>query len=263
MGNPDHSYEPTGRRIRVRFGGRQIADTTNALLLMGGYRPPKYELSNYAFPALDVLHGILAEGARSEDDPRGEVRFYDVTVGGRLLVDGAWTFSTPTAGFEDLQDHVVFDWNAMDSWWEEDEQVYVHPRDPYHRVDALRSSRRVRVSRDGVELASTDRPVLLFETGMPTRYYIPRMDVRMELLTASETRTQCPYKGIADYYSATIAGEVLADIAWTYTIPVPECPRIEQLVCFFAEHLDVEVDGQRQAPPTTKWTTGIPGRDLV
>jgi uncharacterized protein (DUF427 family) len=263
MGSPEHSYEPTGRRIRVRFGGRQIADTTSAILLMGGYRPPKYELSNYAFPAADVVPGILSESQRREDDPRGETRYYDVTVGERTLPNGAWTFSPPSAAFADLQDHVVFDWNAMDSWWEEDEQVYVHPRAPYHRVDALRSSRRVRISRDGVELASTDRPVLLFETGMPTRYYIPRLDVRMELLSPSETHTQCPYKGIADYYSATLSGEVLADIAWTYTIPVPECPRIEQLVCFFAEHLDVEVDGELLPSPTTKWTTGIPDRDLV
>jgi uncharacterized protein (DUF427 family) len=262
MGDRDHSFEPTERQIRVRFGGRQIAATSNALLLMGGYRPPTFELSNYAFPRADVEQGVLTESARRAQDDRGEARYYDVTAGDRTLRDGAWTFE-PTAAFEGLRDHVVFDWNAMDSWWEEDEQVFVHPRDPYHRVDTLRSRRQVRISHKGTELASSDRPVLLFETGMPTRYYIPRPDVRLDLLTPTQTHTQCPYKGIADYFAARVGDEILEDIAWTYTLPVPECPRIEQHVAFFAEHLDVEVDGVALGRPITKWTIGIPDRDLV
>jgi uncharacterized protein (DUF427 family) len=151
----------------------------------------------------------------------------------------------------------------MDAWFEEDEQVFVHPRDPHHRVDVLRSSRRVRVRVDGELVADSTRPCLLFETGMPTRYYLPRADVRMDLLGETATHTQCPYKGIAGYFAATIDGRTHDDIAWTYVMPVPECPKIEQLVCFFNEKVETEVDGVVEAPPATKWTTGIPDRDLV
>ena len=146
----------------------------------------------------------------------------------------------------------------MDAWFEEDEEVFVHPRDPHHRVDVLRSSRHVRVRIDGELVADSARPCLLFETGMPTRYYLPRADVRMELLSDTGTRTQCPYKGIAGYFAATVGGQRHDDIAWTYAMPVPECPKIEQLVCFFNEKVETEVDGVVEAPPATKWTTGHP-----
>jgi uncharacterized protein (DUF427 family) len=264
VGDVEHSFEPTQRRVRVRFGGVDVADTKRALLMMGGYKAPLYELSNYYFPREDVRSDLLVESAhRSRCDTRGEATHWTVRAGDREATADAWSYESPPAGWEGIRGYVAFTWNSMDAWLEEDEEVFVHPRDPHHRVDVLRSSRRVRVRIGGELVADSARPCLLFETGMPTRYYLPRADVRMELLGDSETRTQCPYKGIAGYFAATVGGHRHDDIAWTYVMPVPECPKIEQLVCFFNEKVETEVDGVVEAPPATKWTTGIPDRDLV
>jgi uncharacterized protein (DUF427 family) len=264
MGDVEHSFEPTARRVRVRFGGVDIAETDRALLMMGGYVPPLYELSNYYFPRVDVRTSLLVASAhRSHCPARGEATHWTVRAGGREAVHDAWSYEGAPAAWEVIRDHIAFSWNAMDAWFEEDEQVFVHPRDPHHRVDVLRSSRHVRVRIDGEVLADSTRPCLLFETGMPTRYYLPRADVRMDLLSETATHTQCPYKGIAGYFAATVGGRIHDDIAWTYVMPVPECPKIEQLVCFFNEKVETEVDGVAEAPPATKWTAGIPDRDLV
>ena len=149
-----------------------------------------------------------------------------------------------------LNDHVAFEWDAIDHWFEEDDEVFVHPRSPYHRVDVLNSSRHVRVELDGVTVAETRRPRLLFETGLPTRYYIPPDDVRMDLLRPSEKHTQCPYKGTASYLSS----ETEEDIAWFYPEPTPEQPRIAGLIAFFNERVDIEVDGEREERPHTQWS---------
>jgi uncharacterized protein (DUF427 family) len=133
--------------------------------------------------------------------------------------------------------------------------VYVHPRDPYKRVDVLHSSRHVRVIVAGELVAETRRPSLLFETGLPTRYYIPRADVRMDLLVPTETETRCPYKGLATYYAVHIGPTVVRDIAWYYRHPIPECSKIENLVCFFNERVDaLYVDGELQPKPRTLWS---------
>jgi len=131
----------------------------------------------------------------------------------------------------------------MDAWFEEDEQVFVHPRDPYTRVDTVHSSRHVRVEIEGVTLGETRRPILLFETGLPTRYYIPKLDVRMDLLEPSESATRCPYKGLACYWSARVGDKLIKDIVWSYPAPIPECPKIENLLSFYNEHVDLYVDG--------------------
>src|SRR3954452_5159172 len=232
MGDVEHSCEPTLRRVRARFGGVDVADTRRALLMMGGYTPPLWELSNYYFPREDVRSDVLVPSGRSSRCPaRGEATRWTVTAGGREAFYGAGSYERPTAGWEGIRGYVAVTWNSMDAWFEEDEEVFVHPRDPHHRVDVLRSSRRVRVRIRGELMADSARPRLLFETGMPTRYSLPRADVRMELLRDSETRTQCPYKGIAGYFAAAVGGHRHDDIAWTYVMPVPECPKIEQLVC--------------------------------
>jgi uncharacterized protein (DUF427 family) len=133
--------------------------------------------------------------------------------------------------------------------------VYVHARDPYKRVDVLHSSRHVRVVVAGEVVADTRRPRLLFETGLPTRYYLPRPDVRMDLLVSSATETRCPYKGIASYYSLRVGGTLVEDIAWSYRFPIPECAKIENLVCFFNERVEATyVDGEREAKPRTRWS---------
>ena len=143
----------------------------------------------------------------------------------------------------------------MDHWFEEDDEIFVHPRDPYHRVDVLSSSRHVRVELGDETVAETDRPRLLFETNLPTRYYVPRMDVRMELFTPTEKRTHCPYKGEAVYWTANVNGEAFEDIVWSYPRPIPECAKIEGLLAFFNERADIWVDGELQErPANTPWS---------
>jgi uncharacterized protein (DUF427 family) len=142
----------------------------------------------------------------------------------------------------------------MDAWFEEDDEVYVHARDPYKRVDVLHSSRPVRVVVGGEVVAETRRPWLLFETGLPTRYYLSKADVRMDWLVPSDTETRCPYKGLASYYSVLIGSTLVRDIAWCYRHPIPECSKIENLICFFNERVDLYVDAALQPKPRTRWS---------
>ncbi len=142
----------------------------------------------------------------------------------------------------------------MDAWFEEDEQVYVHPRDPYTRVDILQSTRHVRVVVDGVTVADSHSPTLLFETGLPVRYYLPKTDVRLDLLTATETETACPYKGTANYYALTVGDTTYDDFIWWYQHPTAESQKIAGLVCFYNEKVDIYVDGELQERPRTPFS---------
>ena len=130
----------------------------------------------------------------------------------------------------------------------------MHPKDPYHRVDVLESSRNVKVTVDGEVVAVTDRPKVLFETGLPPRYYIPPEDVREDILVASEKTTQCPYKGVASYYSVEAGGERVEDLVWYYPEPIPETTTIKGHLAFFNEKVDLEVDGEEQDRPRTQWS---------
>jgi len=144
--------------------------------------------------------------------------------------------------------HVLFDWDALDAWFEEDEQIHVHPRNPYARVDAVRSSRTVRVELDGVLLAESSAPVLLFETGLPTRYYLDRTAVDFSHLEPSDTVTACPYKGrTTGYWSARTPTGLHADIAWVYDFPLTAVAPIAGLIAFYNEHVDLTVDGAPEA----------------
>lgn len=138
---------------------------------------------------------------------------------------------------------MAFYHDAMDKWLEEDEEVFGHPHDPYHRVDVLESSRHIKVSVSGEVVAETDRPKMLFETGLPPRYYIPPEDVRAERLVPSETKTVCPYKGIASYRSIQTGGETIEDLAWYYPEPLPEAQKVKDHLCFYGEKVELEVDG--------------------
>ncbi len=141
---------------------------------------------------------------------------------------------------------MTIDFTAVDRWFEEDVEVFVHPRSPFTRVDALTSSRHVVISIDGVVLAGSHKPTMLFETGAPSRHYLPMTDVNLDFLEESTTRSSCPNKGDARYWSALIDGRVERDIAWSYQTPMPEATPIAGLICFYDEKLDVDVDGLRQ-----------------
>jgi uncharacterized protein (DUF427 family) len=144
--------------------------------------------------------------------------------------------------------------DKMDHWYEEDEEVFVHPRDPYHRVDVLKSSRHVKIFVDGEVVAVTDRPRILFETGLPPRYYLPPEDVSEDALLPSDKKTECPYKGVASYYSVQAGGETRESLVWYYPDPIPAAADIEGHLCFFNEKVDLEVDGEAQQRPQTQWS---------
>lgn len=239
--------EPTPRRVRVQFGGETIADSANVLLV---WEPRK--LATYWFPVADVKMDRLHASDRGDAHPG--VRRFDVRVGDRRADNAAWTYPEPDPERAALGDHVAFFWNQMDAWFEEDDEVFVHPRDPYHRVDVVHSSRHVVVELDGVVVADTTRPRLLFETGLPTRYYIPKVDVRMDLLTRTGSSTQCPYKGDAVYWSVNAGGTIHDDLVWSYPHPILESQRIEDLLSFYNEKVDIIVDGERQPRPATRWS---------
>ncbi len=242
-------FEPVQRRVRVMLGGVTIADSKNVMLLLENKR-----LAIYYFPTSDVrLDLFVPTNFKSPHPGRGEASFYSIKVGDRVAEKAAWRYLQ--ADRPDFKDHVAFYWDKMDAWFEEDDEVFVHPRDPYHRVDVLNSSRHVKVVVGGQVVAETTRPRLLFETGLPTRYYIPKLDVRLDLLTPTTASTRCPYKGKASYWTVNVDGKEFPDIVWSYPAPIPECPKIENLLCFYDEKVDaVYVDGELQPRPVTPWS---------
>ena len=179
-------------------------------------------------------------------EPGRALTRWNLELEGRTVENAAWTYREPDAARAALKDHVAFYWGKLDAWFEEDEEVFVHPRDPHKRVDVLPSSRHVRVEVDGQVVADTQHPSLLFETGLPTRYYIPQLDVRLDLLESSPTTTQCPYKGKAVYWSIRAGDTLHKDLVWSYPFPIAECPKIEKLMAFYNEKLDIYVDGELQ-----------------
>jgi uncharacterized protein (DUF427 family) len=249
--NPEQTLylEPTPRRLRVVVGGETVADSRGAFMLHEqGLQPVYY------FPPGDVRSELLEPSDRvSRCTKKGEASYWTIRVGDAVVEAGAWYYPEPLAGApEGLAGLVAFYFDRMDHWYEEDEEIFVHPRDPYHRVDVLKSDRVVRVSLDGTLLAESSRALALFETGLPTRWYIPREDVVAEL-EPSDSLTRCPYKGEAGYYSA--AG--VKDLVWYYAEPLPEVGRIAGLVCFFNEKVDLSLDGSDIERPVTTWSRGV------
>jgi uncharacterized protein (DUF427 family) len=241
--------EPTPKRIRVVVGGETIADSRRAMMLHeSGHQPVYY------FPASDVRSEFLDPSDRRTHCPKkGDASYYTIRVGDRVVEAGAWYYPELIAGAPgSLEGLVAFYWNRMDHWLEEDEEVFVHPRDPYHRVDVMRSDRLVRVSLGGSPLAKSRRAVALFETGLPARWYVPREDV-VAALEASDTVTHCPYKGQARYYS--VGGE--KDLVWYYADPLAEVGKIAGLLAFFNERVDLALDGELQERPESPWSHGV------
>jgi uncharacterized protein (DUF427 family) len=242
--------EPSARWVRVRFAGQVIADSRRALLLRqyGG----SGQLPAYYFPQEDVRMDVLARAANAEPD--GEVTWRSVRVGDKVAKDAAWIVVRPPPLLASLDGRVSFAWGKMDGWFEEEEEIFVHARDPRKRVDVLPSSRHVRVAIAGETIAETRRPHLLFETDLPTRYYIPPEDVRMDLLQPTAFKSRCPYKGIASYWNVSAGGSVAQNAVWSYPDPIPECPKIKGLLAFFNERVDLTVDGELQPRPITPWS---------
>ena len=196
----------------------------------------------YYVPVADVRTDLLVPTATVTHSPsRGDACNFTVRVGGDERVDAAWQYRE--SPIEELRDHIRFDWDAMDAWFEEDVEVFAHPRSPYTRIDILPTSRVVRVELDGVVLAESPRALVLLETGLPPRWYIPKVDVRMDLLVPTDAVSHCPYKGQAEYWSARVGDELEENVVWSYRTPLPESERVAGYVAFFDERVDVFVDG--------------------
>jgi uncharacterized protein (DUF427 family) len=244
--------EPIGKRVRAFVGGVAIADSCRVMMMFETAR-----LGVYYFPVEDVRTDLLDATSTVVKSPaKGDASYYSITVDGRTVENAAWRYLDPPAGCPEIANLVAFHWKLMDAWFEEDDEVFVHARDPYHRIDVLNSSREVRVVVGGQTVAVTRRARFLFETGLPVRYYIPKGDVRTDLLQPSRTKTACAYKGpTSRYWQVSAADGSVRDIAWSYEDPSPEVATIAGTVAFFNERVDaIYVDGKEMPRTQTPWS---------
>jgi len=245
--------ERTDKWVRAYVGTTLLVDSKDALLFWEQLRP----VPAYAFPRADVRTDLLQPSAaprtgRSHYPPHGPVSaWYDVVAGGRVIEHAAWVRDDPK-----VSDRIVLSWQpgVIDRWLEEDEEVIVHPRDPHVRVEALASSCHVQVSLGGSLLADSHSPVLLFETGLPTRYYLPREDVRLDVLVPTSNRSACPYKGFAEEYWSLPGVDDGDNVAWSYAAPFPAVARIAGRIAFYNEIVDITVDGVPQERPRSPFS---------
>ncbi|MFN4090293.1 MAG: DUF427 domain-containing protein [Alphaproteobacteria bacterium] len=226
------------KRVRVQLAGVTVADSTHTALLLEANRAPVYY-----FPRADVAAALLRPSTRVTHCPfKGDARYWHLAIGDRTVEDAVWSYETPFDEAAPVAGHMAFYWERVDRWLEEDEEIFVHPRDPFVRIDIRETSRPVRVEWEGRLIAETRRARGLFETGQPARWYIPPEDVHTEHLAGDEeARSACPYKGTARHFGVTVDGRTLPDAAWVYAMPTPEARRIVDYVCFDPEKVTVSV----------------------
>jgi uncharacterized protein (DUF427 family) len=245
---PVNHVEPVPRRVRGYLGGAPIFDTTRALYV--------WEISyfpQYYVPLADVDAHRLVPEDRTQDSVRGPLDLHGLRVGDVHRPHAAKVLLDSTV--DQLRGTVRFEWAALDAWFEEDERIFVHPRSPYIRVDALRSTRTVRVELDGIVLAESSSPVMVFETGLPTRYYLNRTEIDFGHLVPTGTVSACPYKGTTSgYWSVRIADTVHEDLAWSYDFPTAPLLPIAGLIAFYNEKVDTFVDGRKLDRPETHFS---------
>lgn len=245
--------EDAPKRLRVRVGGRTVLDSTRAKLLQESNLLPRYYV-----PLEDLDDAAFVASETTSHCPfKGDATYRTARVGDHEVADLIWTYPDPNAELPVLAGLAGLYLEKLgedDRVLEEDEVLLGHPHDPYHRVDAQRSSRRVRVmaAADGGSeevIAETAAPVAVFETGLPARWYVPVADVDAARLRPSETTSVCPYKGVASYHDVLdVDGTVIAeDGAWGYEDPLPEAQPLPGFVCFDGDTLVTEVDGVRLA----------------
>jgi uncharacterized protein (DUF427 family) len=240
----DH-VEPVPRRIRAQLAGDTVLDTTSALYV---WEWPFYP--QFYIPTDDVDPAALIQAPGTHRLSRGAVANIGLRAAGVDRPDAGHRFLE--SSIPDLVNTIRFDWDALDAWFEEEEQIFVHPRSPYVRVDALRSRRAVRIELNGILLAESASPVMVFETGLPTRYYLDRGAVVFSRLRPSDTVTACPYKGrTTSYWSVDTGRHLHEDLAWSYDFPTRQLLPIAGMVAFYNEQVDVFVDGVEQPRPQT------------
>ena len=240
-----NQVEHVPRRIRAVLAGHTVVDTTRAMYV---WEWPNYP--QYYIPIGDVRAEFLEPEGQVQHSPRGETELHTLRVGDSHRPHAAKVLRQSTV--DGIGDTVRFEWAALDAWFEEDERVFVHPRNPYVRVDALRSTRTVRIELAGAVLGQSSSPVMVFETGLPTRYYLNRFEINFDHLTPTDTVTECPYKGTTSgYWSINVGDEVHPDLAWSYDFPTRQLLPIAGLIAFYNERVDIIVDGQRLERPRT------------
>ncbi len=237
----------TGTLIRAYIGDTLVASSRNAVL----YRESPYRLF-YAFPREAFAEDTLLDSDRVERSGyRGEQRFSHLVAGSIRKEDAAYEFTEVKNDRPDLRGFVIIEWDAVDRWMEEEETLIGHPRDPYTRIDIRQSAREIRAEIDGIVVAETSRPLALTETGLPVRYYVPREDVKWDVLVPSETKTVCTYKGVASYWSVKVGDRHYPDLIWGYPEPFQDATGVKDAFGYYHEKMTVTVDGEvREAPPT-------------
>lgn len=232
---------PIATRVRAEFNGKTIADSRNVFM----FRESPFRI-NYYFPNDDVnTHLIDRDSAKSSSGKNGKRTSWSIHDGERVEKEGAFSYTEPNEDYAELRDRIAFDFEAIDRWFEEDEELIGHPRDPYTRIDVRRSSQHIQIKIDGIAVIDSKRPFILTETGLPLRYYIPSDDVKWNYFTESDTETICPYKGKAIYWNAVVNGNEYPDIMWGYPEPLQDAMRIKDTVGLYHEKLDVLVDGEK------------------
>ncbi len=239
--------EPCAKRVRAYLGGRPVVDSSSVLMV---WEAPYYP--TYYFPSADVAAELVTTGLTSHSPSRGEAEILNVRTKGAEAVGAALRY--PESPIPELRDMVRFEWELLDEWLEEDEPVYVHPRNPYHRVDILASTRHVVVEVEGVPIADSTQPRMLFETGLPVRYYLPLTAYDPDVLRPSDSESRCPYKGTATYFDVEVDGRRHEDLLWIYRYPLPESQKIAGLAAPYNERVDLVVDGTRLDRPRTPFS---------
>lgn len=247
--------ERSDKWVRGFVGDVAVVDSREPLL----FYEQSFPVPGYAFATADVRRDLLmpSSGEAPREPffflPKGPVaQWFDLEVDGRTIPHAAWSRDAP-----ELMDLLIFSWQpgVLDRWLEEEEEVDSHPRDPHKRVEALPSSRHVIVSLNGVVLGDTTKPVLLFETDLPTRYYLPRDDVNFDALSPSSNQSRCPYKGVADQYWDVTDQSEAANAAWSYSEPFPAVGKIKGMIAFYNEFVDIQIDNLDQERPVSVFSS--------
>jgi uncharacterized protein (DUF427 family) len=233
-------WEDFPKRMRVEFNDQIIADSRSVKAL---HETDHFMQLYFPREDVDMVH-LKVTDHHTECPYKGEASYWTIKVGGREAENAAWSYEEPLESSPPIDGYMAFYFNKMDAWYQEDEKVYAHLRNPYHRFDVHRSSRKVTVRHNGTVITETIRPQMLFETGLPPRYYLPKEDVRVDLLKESKTVTECPYKGSAQHWHLNMSGESIEDAAWSLPNPIGEAQQVSGHICFYPQKVETEVDGE-------------------
>lgn len=234
------AFEPVQKRIRVKYNHKTVADSNHVRLLLETGRVPVYY-----FPEDDLRTEFLTPSDHQEHTRKGTAVYWDLSIAGRSAPHAIWAYpDSPLQGLPDLRGYRAFQWEAVDHWYVEDEEVFGHPRDPYTRIDIHQSSRHIIVEVKGTLIAESHRPLILFETGLRPRYYLPMTDVQGQHLVRSSRSSRCPYKGLASYWHIKVDEHLHKDQFWSYLSPLREARDIGGMFSFYQEKIDrVTIDG--------------------